>query len=382
MAQDYAQGLISGQPTGSLTAGLLGGLAEGIKQGVVSYNDAKRMKMQQQAQNADIAAKGLIQDPNTGEIKSSPGLLAKQAAEYAENTPLDQQHLEQRPDYQFLTKHGYKIAPDTTTPAQLKEQFGHIVTGADAEARQKETERANRAREDLGYGRLDLAGEKGKTKASEAQNKAYTTFNKDLQSFRGNAGAQQASKDLLSADKAIELVKGKDPNSLTTQDLSLLAGELAKIAQGGIPTEHGVQALMPNNLATKAAELQNFLLSKPSDANSAAYIKKNMAYLQEMRGVAQKTLDDFRDNIAEGYKDSISEDQWQRYQNRYHPKQQEKGTTGGGGLLNAGAEPKLPAVDPEGLKKFMANNPTLSKEQATQALAARIAQKATQNAQR
>lgn len=147
-------------------------------------------------------------------------------------------------------------------------------------------------------------------KNDQAKDKAYTDLRKNLETFRGNQAAQQASKDILSADKALQLVQGKDPDKLTTQDLALLAGEMSKIATGGVPTEHGTQQLMPHNLQTKFAELQNFMLSKPTDAQAGEYIRKNIKYLSDMRDTAKQTISDFRRNIAKGYKNRVKEDDY------------------------------------------------------------------------
>ena len=148
------------------------------------------------------------------------------------------------------------------------------------------------------------------SKKDEIQGKAYSELRNRMETFRGNQAAQQAARDVYSADKTVAMVANKDPNTLTTQDLSLLAGEMAKIATGGVPTEHGIQQLMPNNLNTKMAELQSFLMSKPSDAEAGEYIKKNMEYLKEMSGEANKVLKSYRTNILKGYKGRVSEDQY------------------------------------------------------------------------
>lgn len=153
--------------------------------------------------------------------------------------------------------------------------------------------------------------------ASEKQDKAYSDLASKMETFRGNRVAQQAAMDQYSAQKALDLVKNKDPNTLTTQDLQLLAGEMSKIATGGVPTEHGIVGLMPNNLQTKAAELQNYLLSKPSDANAGAYIKKNMGYLQQMTQTADDNLKSYRQNIATGYKGRVKPEQYDELQQTY-----------------------------------------------------------------
>lgn len=150
----------------------------------------------------------------------------------------------------------------------------------------------------------------GQDKKDQSADKNYTSLRKDLETFRGNQAAQQAATSVLSADKALAMVKNRDPNTLTTQDLSLLAEEMGKIASGGVPSEHGVQALLPNNLSTKVAEMQNFLSSKPTDANAAAYIQHNLQYLNEMKNVAQNSLDTYKLNILKGYKNRVKPDDY------------------------------------------------------------------------
>jgi hypothetical protein len=148
------------------------------------------------------------------------------------------------------------------------------------------------------------------TKAKDAQDKAYTTMRHELETFRGNQAAQQAAVKVQNADTALAIVKNKDPNSLTVQDLTLLAEEMGKIATGGVPTEHGVQALMPNTMTSKFAAFQSFLANKPTDAQAGEFIKHNMEYLEQMKDVAKDTLNTYRSNIAKGYKSRVRDDQY------------------------------------------------------------------------
>lgn len=147
--------------------------------------------------------------------------------------------------------------------------------------------------------------EKAQTKKETEQEKAYAKLRKDLETFRGNQAAQLAARNQLSAANALRLVEGKDLNKLTSQDLTLFADELAKIATGGVPGEHGVKALMPSNLSTKIAEFKNFLLSKPTPTQAGEYVKRNIAYLKDLQNVSQDTLNDYRKNIIHGAKKSI-----------------------------------------------------------------------------
>lgn len=155
-------------------------------------------------------------------------------------------------------------------------------------------------------------------KNSTRQDSAYQKLRHDLETFRGNTAVQTAAQGVLSANKAIDMVAGKDPNTLTTQDLRVLMEEISKIASGGIPGEHGVAALMPNNLQTKFAELKNFYLSKPTDAQAAEYIKHNMDYLQKMKDTSQAVVNDYRRNILKGAKHTVRPEDLEETVNDYH----------------------------------------------------------------
>ncbi len=166
------------------------------------------------------------------------------------------------------------------------------------------------------------ASKSDKTKKEEEkkvadQAKAYTDLRSHLENFRGNQAAQQASKDVYSAGKALELVSDRDPNELTTQDLTLLSNEIGKIASGGIPGEHGVQAMMPNTMRTKYAEMQSFLSGKPSDAEAGEFVKRNMKYLKGMVGESKKVLKTYRNSIAKGYKGRVSQTDYDEAVNDY-----------------------------------------------------------------
>jgi hypothetical protein len=233
----------------------------------------------------------------------------EQLAEQEKNDPSSQVSKDFR---DYAKKFGVTL-PSSTSAVNAEKVMPYAFKQFEASELQKSKH------EDLKYKYQELKAmkdisEANKAKANvgkdeEKQGKAYSELRNKLETFRGNQAAQQASKDVLSADKALQLVKNKDPNTLTTQDLALLAQEISKIAQGGVATEHGITNLMPNNLQTKAAEVQNFLFSKPTDAQAGEYIKKNMKYLDEMKNVAQGTLSTFRKNITKGYKGRISPEQ-------------------------------------------------------------------------
>lgn len=175
----------------------------------------------------------------------------------------------------------------------------------------------SRSKEEAASERSDNKSEKQSAKTEADQAKAYTTMRKDLETFRGNKQAGQAAMDAYSAEKALALVKDKDPNTLTTQDLNLLANEMGKIASGGVPGEHGVKAMMPSNLRTKYAEMMSFLASKPTDAGAGEYVKKNMQYLTHMTDAANQSVAGYRSNIMKGYKNRVRPEDYAEAQSDY-----------------------------------------------------------------
>ena len=196
-------------------------------------------------------------------------------------------------------KAAYGDAFDDLTAADKQNVFDVIKTKEQIDARRADKQAAAAGKNDIN------------------QDKAYTALRKDLESFKQNPAAKQAAADVYSASKALAIVSGKNPDSLTTQDLSLLTSEIAKVATGGVPTEHGITVLMPNNLQTKFAEMQNFLTSKPTDAEAGEYIKHNMAYLKDMTNEANKVVSNYRSNIAKGYRNRVKPDDYAEAQSDY-----------------------------------------------------------------
>lgn len=156
-------------------------------------------------------------------------------------------------------------------------------------------------------------------KTAAAQSKASYQVEKDLNSFRGNGGAQQASRDIENADKVINSFGGKldSGQGVTRQDLAGVTEELGKLVNGGVSTETGTQALMPNDLATKYAQMKEFLSSNPTDSEATAFAQHNLAYIRAMRDSAQGTLNDFRRNILAGAKGQLSDSDYQDKMQRY-----------------------------------------------------------------
>lgn len=231
-------------------------------------------------------------------------------------------------------------------PDQQLKVLTEMVKNNDASARLAESHGFHQMMGGLREKGLDIQQTRADSQASQKQGQAYSELRKNLETFRGNKSAQQAAADVYSANKALGIVANKDPNTLTNQDLALLNEELAKIATGGVPGEHGVTALMPNNLQTKYAEFKNFLSSNPTPANAGQYIQHNLSYLKEMVGAAQGVLGDYRRNIVQGYKGRITPDQLEEVRSDYNLSNSPSPST------SAGSSMKQP---PNGLMQVQQN---------------------------
>lgn len=146
-------------------------------------------------------------------------------------------------------------------------------------------------------------------KSKEKQEKVYTELSNKLNTFRGDNAAQQANKNLLAADNALAILKGKDLNSLTKQEVQLFYGELAKISTGGVPTGHGMQELVPSNLASGITTLISKGASVPVGAQQGEFLKKGLSYLNDLRSNSQEMVDKYRANTIKGYYRRLSDEQ-------------------------------------------------------------------------
>lgn len=199
-------------------------------------------------------------------------------------------------------KLGMNVDPTGMPISTLEHIFGPLekyagIVDANQARREKAAELA------LQRERLDF------DKKSENQKKATTDLRNHLETFRGNQAVQQAAKNVLAAQNALSMLPS-DPkryNDLDTRQLQVFMDEIGKIASGGVPTEHGIQAMLPNTLYSKIAQKWSQLGNKPTPAQAGAFVQQNKQYLDELMGNANQTLGHFRYNTMQGYKDRVPE---------------------------------------------------------------------------
>lgn len=160
----------------------------------------------------------------------------------------------------------------------------------------------------------DKLGEKAKDK----QDRAMQQTKMLLESARGNPAAAQAERDIYSAQKADSLANlYGDPNKLSPQQVKLLASELAKIAQGGVPNMTELQGLTPNTLMSKFATVWGNLSNHPTPANAAAFVKQYQDYTHALTKDAQKVIKDKYGRVIESAKKQIGDDNYDQLKTQY-----------------------------------------------------------------
>lgn len=167
-------------------------------------------------------------------------------------------------------------------------------------------------------GRRALASSNADTKSSDKQNKFYDNMVSKAESYRGSPAGQQAEKDLYASDKAKSLANlYGDPNKLSNAQVQLLASEVAKIASGGVPTQHELDGLTPGTLQGALSGFVSKLTNKPTPANAAAFIKAYQDYANVLTKDAQKVIKDRYGRISDSYGNMISPEQADTFNKTY-----------------------------------------------------------------
>ena len=182
-----------------------------------------------------------------------------------------------------------KIAPQLMEAAKFRET---IASRKDESALRSEDRKA-------AYG----------NQATTKQNQAYTDLNNHINTPRGNSAVQQAQQALRNVQNAQELIdQYPDTNQMPPDKVSLLNAEIAKIASGGVATEHGTKSLEANTLMENVARFQQRVSNKPSGAQLGEFIKQNKNYLDGLYKVNKEFINDYQRKVYSGYKNRIGPD--------------------------------------------------------------------------
>jgi hypothetical protein len=155
-------------------------------------------------------------------------------------------------------------------------------------------------------------------KADQRQQQAYNTTVQQLEQTSRSPDVRQAEVDLYNAQKAKSLSNlYGDPNKLSPQMTQLFTQEVAKIAQGGVPTHDEMKALTPNTLQGQLAGVYGKLMNDPTPANAGAFINQYQQYADEVSKNAQNAITNRYGRVINSKKSQFNDDQNQYLQDNY-----------------------------------------------------------------
>jgi len=158
------------------------------------------------------------------------------------------------------------------------------------------------------------AGGAGFSPPPKMRQKAMQDYTNLVNGSRQQADASQSLKDIQAAQKLNEIVSvapGGDLNKLNQSQTKLAILETAKMAGGGVPTEHELESMTPDNLAQKYGTSIQKLTNKSQPANAGEFIQQAIDYAHGIQTVGAKKLADRANEIADRQRPFLGEKGYQ-----------------------------------------------------------------------
>ncbi len=377
---------------------MLNNIASGVKEGLIGFQTAQNLRRQEDQLDREQASadanspesQAAVKFFNDQGVTVQPGTSAKQLKDYsgflgnkerADALSYQQQKEDRAAGYDTPGSPQSKMAFQTLLAAHPEKAAQLKQQGLDENSLSFNAVKQLMGTYDKQSGlvnKLDVQGSKNqglinKVKATQGANPNGYASEKDfdktvamLNSARGDKGTAQAMNDLYSASKAKGLVSlFKDPNNMTTSDVTLLQSEIAKIATGGVPAHAEMQALSNPTLQSKLAPIITAFTNEPTPANAGAFVNHYMQYVNQLGEDARQQLSQ-RTGALIGTK-NFSPDQLKRLQGmvgRYAPSSPQQGS----GLIGQqGSSPGAPQPHPQDSQaiqwaKQNLNNPAMAQK--------------------
>jgi hypothetical protein len=180
---------------------------------------------------------------------------------------------------------------------------------------------------------------------NQKQDQLYTDANKQALIPRGNMAVQNAQKGLASSQRAMELINQyPDLNKMPPSQVSLLNSEIAAIAQGGVPGEHGVKVLDNPTLASAWARLTSTVGGEPTGAQLAPFIQQNKQYLEGIAHVNQAIVNNYENSVYNGVKNRLTPEQRQQWDEDHPVSAAARKAAAGSNMVGAGPSAPAPAA--------------------------------------
>lgn len=160
----------------------------------------------------------------------------------------------------------------------------------------------------------DAASEKDQTKRQAATLKSTQTF---LESSRNLPDVRQALLDKYNIGKAEAILKGRDLNDLSSNEVGIFVNELGKIARGGVPTHEELKAISPSSLSGSLRKQYSQLINAPTPANAGAFLKQYQKYLGELKSNAEDTISKKVRRVIDTNKKDLGDENYSTLQTQY-----------------------------------------------------------------
>lgn len=138
-----------------------------------------------------------------------------------------------------------------------------------------------------------------------------------LESSRNLPDVRQALMDKYNINKAEAILKNRDLNNLSGQEVGLLVSELSKVARGGVPTQEELHVLSPNTLTGYLSKQYSRLMNEPTPAHAGEFLKQYQRYMQELKSNAEDTISKKVKRVIETRKKDLGEDNYNVLQDQY-----------------------------------------------------------------
>lgn len=143
---------------------------------------------------------------------------------------------------------------------------------------------------------LDLLDERDKRAAKKERDTVYKDLTNNSSKPRGRTDVQQALVGNANIKKVLDIydnAPGGDLNNITSQQAAIANQEIAKIAAGGVGSEHGVQSQAANTLVQKWQDWKSHLTGEPTPADIGNFLKINQKYVEDMYKTNTETIHNY-----------------------------------------------------------------------------------------
>lgn len=167
---------------------------------------------------------------------------------------------------------------------------------------------------------LEMMKERMEIAQGNKQHQYLTQTAQQLEQLRGNPALQQAWRDKYAAAKANRLISqapGGDPNNLSKGQVALLTSDVARIAQGGQPTEHDLNALTPETLRTHFADVWSALANDPTPQHAAAFLKQYQDYANGVTKDANQLIGEHAKRIINTHSELLTPEEQKTLTDNY-----------------------------------------------------------------